>query len=898
MNCVLFRVAAYALVASVVLFSPSSTRGQCAGRWLTSPEQGALDFDGPVYALLGQPNGDIIAGGSYRSAGGAEIKSLANWNGRSWSAFGSGLSPTSSVFTLIRTSNGNLIAGGTFSTAGGVTANRIARWNGTTWTALGSGMNNTVWALAVLPNGDVVAGGDFLFAGGVAANRIARWNGSTWSPLGTGITAALGTSAPSVRALQVMPDGSLIACGNFIAVGDVSAYHIARWDGSAWSNLGPGLDGQANALTLAANGDLIVGGNFTQITGGISASRVARWDGTDWSPLGTGFNAAVAGLATLPNGNVVAVGSFTFAGATTVNRVAVWDGTTWTPLGTGLIGSIANAVAIGQDGEIVVGGLFSSAGGVAANSIARWKDGSWAPFSKGLINYGLDFGTVLAFAPLRNGDVVVGGRFTAAGAMPANGIARWSGNAWSTFGPGLSGTDLAVLAIAEMPNGDIIAGGDFETAGGVAVNSIARWDGASWTPLGTGLAGGTGTYGTSVYALMVMPTGDLIVGGNFRTAGGVVVNNIARWDGSSWSALGAGVNGEVRGPFALLPNGDLVAGGAFTTAGGAGANFVARWDGTAWHPLGAGVNAPVRDLKVMSDGALMAGGFFTSAGGLPANYVARWDGATWSALGTGLSGDCRALAVLTNGDLVAGGNGFTMAGGVSAKSIARWNGASWSAFGSGMGGNAPNIYALAVNSAGELLAGGSFTVAGGLPSGFWSRWSEDGVPWIADHPAGQSTEPGQTVVLAAVCASGYDHDGPVAVHWERNGVPVVNGAGGASPGGGTVIGAMDVLIDQRTDASLSIEDVQVGDSGAYVAVFSNSCGAVASQPALVVFGPVCDPDVNQDGNVDQGDVDYLINVVAGGDNSTGIDPDFTRDGNADQADVDALVNVVAGGACP
>lgn len=62
--------------------------------------------------------------------------------------------------------------------------------------------------------------------------------------------------------------------------------------------------------------------------------------------------------------------------------------------------------------------------------------------------------------------------------------------------------------------------------------------------------------------------------------------------------------------------------------------------------------------------------------------------------------------------------------------------------------------------------------------------------------------------------------------------------------------------------------------------------------------PACDPDVNQDGNTDQGDIDYLINVVAGGENTTGIDPDFNRDGNSDQGDVDALLNVVAGGACP
>ncbi|MFA6044264.1 MAG: FG-GAP repeat protein, partial [Phycisphaerales bacterium] len=63
-------------------------------------------------------------------------------------------------------------------------------------------------------------------------------------------------------------------------------------------------------------------------------------------------------------------------------------------------------------------------------------------------------------------------------------------------------------------------------------------------------------------------------------------------------------------------------------------------------------------------------------------------------------------------------------------------------------------------------------------------------------------------------------------------------------------------------------------------------------------GPPCDPDVNQDGNADQGDVDYLVNVVAGGPNPSGIDPDFNQDGNADQGDIDALINVVAGGACP
>lgn len=62
--------------------------------------------------------------------------------------------------------------------------------------------------------------------------------------------------------------------------------------------------------------------------------------------------------------------------------------------------------------------------------------------------------------------------------------------------------------------------------------------------------------------------------------------------------------------------------------------------------------------------------------------------------------------------------------------------------------------------------------------------------------------------------------------------------------------------------------------------------------------PACDPDMNQDGASDQGDVDYLINVIAGGDNPNNVDADFNRDGNIDQADVDALIDVIAGAPCP
>ncbi|MCE7973823.1 MAG: hypothetical protein DYG92_05760 [Leptolyngbya sp. PLA1] len=71
-----------------------------------------------------------------------------------------------------------------------------------------------------------------------------------------------------------------------------------------------------------------------------------------------------------------------------------------------------------------------------------------------------------------------------------------------------------------------------------------------------------------------------------------------------------------------------------------------------------------------------------------------------------------------------------------------------------------------------------------------------------------------------------------------------------------------------------------------------------SAVAVRYVGFPCDPDLNQDGNADQDDVAYLVSVVGGGENPTGIDPDFNRDGNADQDDIAALIGVIAGGPCP
>jgi hypothetical protein len=103
-------------------------------------------------------------------------------------------------------------------------------------------------------------------------------------------------------------------------------------------------------------------------------------------------------------------------------------------------------------------------------------------------------------------------------------------------------------------------------------------------------------------------------GGIFNTAGGNPVQNIAMWDGSSWSGLGSGMNSWV---FALAAVGnDLYAGGYFSTAGGVPTTSrLARWDGAAWSAVGAGsgINSDVQSLVVSGDVMYVGGAIYTGS---------------------------------------------------------------------------------------------------------------------------------------------------------------------------------------------------------------------------------------------------------------------------------------------
>jgi hypothetical protein len=748
---------------SVGSLVPAST-DSCQPTWLpTFTKEPGTGF---VHALtvFDDGTGDALyAAGGLSSAGGVPANNIAKWNGTSWSALGSGLGgapleglPDVMALAVFDDGGGDaLYAGGYFTTAGGVAANCIAKWNGTSWSALEGGVSGGlslpfISALAVFDDGSgeaLYASGAFTAAGGVAADFIARWDGTGWSALGSGIPGG-------AYALTVFDDGSgdaLYAGGEFWSAGGAPASHVAKWDGATWSTLGSGTSGTVHALTVFDDGTgnaLYAGGAFSS-AGSVAANHIAKWDGTSWSALGTGASGpwiGVGALTVFDDGGgkaLYAGGDFSSAGAVPASGIAKWDGASWSALGSGVGGEVHALVTFdgGSRSALCAGGNFSTAGGGAAQGIAAWNGTTWSGLG-GRVSF--DARVLTVFDDGTGEALYAGGSFLNAGGVTAS-VVKWDGTSWSALGGAMSGGSTApavrTLAVFDDGSGEALyAGGDFTAAGGVAASCVARWNGTGWSALGAGMGGGV--LPPTVMALTVFDDGGgeaLYATGFFATAGGAAAKNIAKWDGAGWSALGAGLDGgfsTLVGALAVFDDGGgeaLYASGSFTTAGGGAAGNIAKWDGTNWSPLGAGLSGfgfltTVHAMTVFDDGsgkALYAGGTFRLAGGVPAINIARWDGTSWAALGTGVGGTSgvRALKVFDDGsgdELFVGGF-FMGAGGVAANHIAKWNGATWTPLGSGMNFGVLALEGFDDGGGPALYAAGWFTVS---PAGdsYLAKW--------------------------------------------------------------------------------------------------------------------------------------------------------------------------------
>jgi PKD repeat protein len=218
--------------------------------------------------------------------------------------------------------------------------------------------------------------------------------------------------------------------------------------------------------------------------------------GQQWQGIGPANTTAINQIAEI-NGVLYAVGK-NQAGD---GIVSTYNGFTWDEVGSGFSASSKVSSIAFYDGNIYVAGDFSMDNGVDAafNYVAKWDEAN------------------SRWVPVANGSV--------------------------------SGGSVSKLYVY---GGKLFAGGDFDDLGSAGNNNLASWDGTSWSLVGTGISSATlANTSPHIVTSLIEYDGKLIVAGKFTDAGGILLQNIASWDGTNWAYLkgdatyeGGGVGGD------------------------------------------------------------------------------------------------------------------------------------------------------------------------------------------------------------------------------------------------------------------------------------------------------------------------------------------------------------------
>lgn len=557
----------------------------------------------------------------------------------------------------------------------------------------------------------------------------------------------------TVNSIAQASTGQVYLGGTFLTYDELTVSYVTRFntDGthdSSFLPVGTGLNNEVKAVAVQADGQIVVGGQFTSYNGN-SRARVARLntDGSldnSFAPTGTGFNGIIESVAIQSDGKIVVGGWFTSYNGTTRGRVARLnsDGsldTTFAPTGTGLDSTVW-ALSIQTDGKIVAAGSFSFYNGSSKPRVARLlSDGTLdATFSPSPTHWNND---LYCIAIQSDGKYVVGGLFTTYNAVSRPYLARHNadGSLDVSFVQTGTGLDGAVEAVMMQGDGKILAAGTFTSYNGTSRPYVARMnsDGSldtSFTQTGTG-------FNNSASQVLVQSDLRVVVAGAFTSYDGVsrpriaVLSAAGSLDGA-FEPSGAGFDNIVW-EFARQSDGKTVAVGAFTSHSGTPQRRVARLnsDGsldTSFSTSGTGLNAQAKAVAIQNDGKIVAGGWFTSYNGTARQYIARLESngaldTTFVTTGAGLNNSPETIVIQPDGKILVGGQ-FSTYNGASVAYVARLNsdGSRDGTFGPTGTGLSGSVWALALLSDGKILVGGQFSSYNGTSRPAIAKLNSDG----------------------------------------------------------------------------------------------------------------------------------------------------------------------------
>ena len=607
------------------------------------------DVNGPVRAVVIQPNGQILIGGNFTTVGGVTRNRVARLNADG--SLDAGFDPNVNgpiapdVYALALQADGAVVIGGYFATvqpAGAATTTprqNLARFTSTG--ALDANWNPSpsavVLAMKLQADGKLLVGGGFstIQESGstvkTARSRIARLN----------VDGTLDAFDPkannAVQTFAFQRDGKILIGGAFTTIQDAEHSRLARLnpDGTVDAAFVSGASGTVRAIAVEPDGGLLIAGTFATIWGNTSltmgANSIARLtpDGFADFSFAPGFNGEIAAFGFQPDGGIVVGGYFTrvsaFGSVTPVvrNHVArinpngTLDATFAVDAGGRPLASLVQS-----DGKIVIVGSFGNIGGGTRTSLARLDaNGAIDPsFSSPLID-----DSVYTVAALSGGKYLIGGDFNVVGGAVHSNIARINadGSVDTAF---TLATDGPVSRIVVLSDGGALVVGSFRNArDSETTDPVSRLNILRLTPAGTIDTTFSPLVNGAVATAVVQPDGKILLGGGFtiiQPSGGLQYsrNRLARLnaDGSLDLDFNPAFS-ELVSAVALQSDGKILVGGRFSALYPSGStaiverNGIVRLnaDGTLDSGFDPRPNNSVLAILPQGDGTILIGGLFT-----------------------------------------------------------------------------------------------------------------------------------------------------------------------------------------------------------------------------------------------------------------------------------------------
>jgi hypothetical protein len=315
----------------------------------------------------------------------------------------------------------------------------------------------------------------------------------------------------------------------------------------------------------------------------------------------------------------------------------------WEELGQGMLGMSTAHVSnfYSSADKLYVGGTFTrTASDETVSKIMVWDGELLLPLGCGfdwdcIPQSSIPPATSVTSIILYNDTLIAGGGFSFSGDIPINGIGFWNGVEWQSFSdgfyPGVSGLYIH--------NDTLFVSGGFTEYNGTEMNGLAKWDGSTWQNVHNFPHWSEWKTSPNAVKAMEWYIDELYVGGNWTASDLENMDDLVKWDGTTWTSVGGGLHGGLANvnDMTVFKDKLYVAGwfNQFESPLNPG-NFIAAWDGESWddlqggtvNPLNPGANGQVNDLFATDD-YLYVVGQFHYAGGINTDFIARWDGEEW-----------------------------------------------------------------------------------------------------------------------------------------------------------------------------------------------------------------------------------------------------------------------------